>query len=46
MYCSVSRRSVLGLKHFISYTEDMQSVFERYDVDFRLFAYDKHAYVK
>jgi len=43
--CIVSRGSVLGSILFISYTDDVPSVFQRHQVNYHLCADDKRAYV-
>jgi len=43
--CSVPQRSVLGPILFISYTDDVPSVFQRHQVNYHLYADDKQAYV-
>ena len=42
--CSVPQGSVLGLLKFISYTDDVTSIFERHCVGHHLFADDKQCY--
>jgi len=42
--CSVPLGSVLGPLEFISYTEDVTSIFERHNAGHRLFADDKQCY--
>ena len=43
--CSVPQGSVLGPVKFISYTEDVGSVFNKHEVRHHLYADDKQAYV-
>jgi len=43
--CSVPQGSVLGPILFISYTDDVPSVFRRHQVNYHLYADDKQAYV-
>ena len=43
--CSVPQGSVLGPILFISYTDDVPSVFQRHQVNYHLYADDKQAYV-
>jgi Reverse transcriptase (RNA-dependent DNA polymerase) len=42
--CGVPQGSVLGAIEFICYTEDVVAVFNRYSVDYHLFADDKQLY--
>ena len=42
--CSVPQSSVLGPLEFISYTDDVTSIFERHGVGHHLFADDKQCY--
>jgi len=43
--CSVPQSSVLGLVKFISYTEDVTSVFKKHGVRHQLYADDKQGYM-
>jgi len=44
--CSVPQGSVLGPMLFISYTEDVSSIFDSHQVNHLLYADDKQAYVR